>query len=223
MWHSSRLPTVSSPGWSVRQGLVLLVLFAGVARAQTPPAPPDRRAVHNRQAAFRVLVANHPKVKPNALWGFYKRYAPDRIQQFERACKTSASKSQESLLAMAQHYLDLEELRQRNPEEYGRLLELEQAESKARELGRRVTALALSSSKPGSVGHKSLLKTRKELRLALEKCFQSSQQNQLIEMNRLEAEVRDLRALLQQRQGARELILQQRFLDLSGTHWEPDE
>ncbi|MBT7161579.1 MAG: hypothetical protein HN849_19800 [Victivallales bacterium] len=162
-------------------------------------------------------------MKPNALWGFYKRYAPDRIQQFERACKTSASKSQESLLAMAQHYLDLEELRQRNPEEYGRLLELEQAESKARELGRRVTALALSSSKPGSVGHKSLLKTRKELRLALEKCFQSSQQNQLIEMNRLEAEVRDLRALLQQRQGARELILQQRFLDLSGTHWEPDE
>ena len=80
--------------------------------------------------------------------------------------------------------------------------------------------MAKSSSTPQDVGYKSLQETRQQLREVLEKCFERSQQNQLIELNRLEAEVRDLRALLQQRQGARELILQQRFLDLSGVTWE---
>ena len=199
----------------------LLAVGVQGADAQDMPASGNRRIVENRQAAFRALEEKHPEVKSSALWDFHKRHSPDRIQEFERACKGDAAKSQALLLEMARHYLDLEELRQRSPEEYRRMLELEELESAARELGRRVTVLARSAATPGSVGHGTLLETRKALRIALEKCFERSQQNQLIELNRLEAEVRDLRALLEQRQGARELILQQRFLELSGTQWEP--
>jgi hypothetical protein len=209
----------SVPG-GLRQVLaVCCLLAAGVAMAQDSPIPPEKRRVQNRQAAFRKLEQDYPTVKPSALWDFYKKHAPDRIPEFERDCTTSKAKALKTLCAMTERYLDLEAIRQRSQEEYERMLELVQLESAARELGRRVAALAKSSSAPGDVGHKSLLETRRKLRQTLEKCFELSQQNELIELNRLEAEVRDLRALLQQRQGARELILQQRFLDLSGTAW----
>jgi hypothetical protein len=189
--------------------------------ADNTPVPPERRAVQNRQTAFRRLQKDHPDVKPSALWDFYKKHAADRVREFEGNCKTSQEKAYKTLLVMTERYLDLQAIRQRSEEEYKRMLELIELESSARELGRRVTALTKNASAPDEVGHKSLLETRKKLREVLEKCFELSQQNELIELNRLEAEVRDLRALLQQRQGARELILQQRYLDLSGTEWEP--
>lgn len=225
MWRCAQLLRTPDPTPRLGGGLTVLLgaclFLAGMVCAQEAvPPPPDRRAVQNRQEAFRKLEKSHPGVKPSDLWDFYKQHAPDRIQEFERACKTSASKSLTALVEMTDRYLDLEELRQQNPEEYRRLVELEEFESQARDLGRRIAALAKSSSDPQDVGYKSLLQTRQQLREVLEKCFERSQQNQLIELNRLEAEVRDLRALLQQRQGARELILQQRFLDLSGVAWE---
>jgi len=224
MWRCAQLPKTSDPARRHRAPGMLLaacLLLAGAVSAQeTVPPPPDRRAVQNRQEAFRKLEKSHPGVKPSDLWDFYKQHAPDRIQEFERACKTSSSKSLAALVEMTDRYLELEELREQNPQEYKRLVELEEFESQARDLGRRITALAKSSANPQDVGHKSLLETRQLLREVLEKCFERSQQNQLLELNRLEAEVRDLRALLQQRQGARELILQQRFLDLSGMAWE---
>ncbi len=179
-----------------------------------------RRAVQNRQEAFRQIEESHPGLKVSELWDFHKRHAPDRILDFERACKASGGKAQAILVRMADRYLELEELRGHSPDEYQRLVELEKLESRARDLGRRVAALARSVRNPDDVGYKSLQETRQELRTVLEACFERSQQNHLIELNRLEAEVRDLRALLQQRQGARELILQQRFLDISGTPWQ---
>jgi hypothetical protein len=207
----------------LRRAALLAWLLPVVAlQAQDAPASAERRATENRRAAFRMLEENYQNVKPNELWDFYKKHAPDRIQQFERDCKASREETLKTLVAMAERYLDLQGIRKRNEEEYRRMLELVELESQARELGRKVTALARSEPKPGDVGHKSLVEARKKLREALEKCFERSQQNEMIELNRLEAEVRDLRALLQQRQGARELILQQRFLDLSGTTWEED-
>ncbi len=226
MWRRARFRPGRSP--RCRQGvfgamLGCLLLAVMVPAQETPPPTTDRRAVQNRQEAFRKLEKAHPGVKPSDLWDFYKQHAPDRIQEFERACKTSASKSLAALIQMAERYLELEALREQSPEEYKRLVELEEYESQARELGRRVAALARSSSDPKAVGHQSLLDTQQQLRTVLEKCFELSQQNQLLELNRLEAEVRDLRALLQQRQGARELILQQRFVDLSGVPWEAEQ
>jgi hypothetical protein len=212
-----RRATIGGLAWTL---VLCCLVTAGVALGQNAPVAPDRRAVQNRQAAFRKLEKDYAAVKPSALWDFYKKHAPDRIAEFERDCKTSKTKALKTLTEMAERYLDLQAIRQRSEEEYKRMLELVELESEARELGRRVAALAKSSPAAGDVGHKSLLETRKKLRKALEKCFELSQQNELIELNRLEAEVRDLRALLQQRQGARELILQQRFLDVSGTTWE---
>lgn len=226
MWRCARLRLVSSLRF--RQGVLGamlggLLLGSLLPAQDTAPSATDRRAVQNRQEAFRKLEQTHPGVKASDLWDFYKQHAPDRIQEFERACKTSASKSLAALVEMAERYVELEALREQSPEEYKRLVALEEYESQARELGRRIAALARSSSDPKAVGHQSLLDTQQQLRTVLEKCFELSQQDQLLELNRLEAEVRDLRALLQQRQGARELILQQRFLDLSGVPWEAEQ
>lgn len=200
-------------------GLFLLAL-APVAVGEGELPDGDRRAVQNRQEAFRKIEESHPGLKASELWEFHKRHAPDRIQEFERACQTSGARAQAILVRMADRYLEIEALREHSPDEYQRLVELEELESRARELGRRIAALARSARNPNDVGFKSLQETRQELRTVLEACFERSQQNHLIELNRLEAEVRDLRALLQQRQGARELILQQRFLDLSGVPWQ---
>ena len=200
--------------WAILALCLLLPVRAEDADEET------RRAVLNRQEAFRKIEESHPDLKVNELWDFHKHHAPDRIQEFERACKASGGKAQAILVRMADRYLELEELRAHSPDEYKRLVELEELESRARDLGRRVATLARSVRNPGDVGYQSLQETRQELRTVLEACFERSQQNHLIELNRLEAEVRDLRALLQQRQGARELILQQRFLDISGTPWQ---
>ncbi len=197
--------------------LALCLLLA--ARAEDSEEE-TRRAVLNRQEAFRRIEESHPGLKVDELWDFHKQHVPDRIQEFERACKTSGGRAQAILVRMADRYLELQEFRAHSPDEYKRLVELEELESRGRELGRRVATLARSVRGPDDVGYKSLQETRQELRTVLEACFERSQQNHLIELNRLEAEVRDLRALLQQRQGARELILQQRFLDLTGVPWQ---
>ena len=57
---------------------------------------------------------------------------------------------------------------------------------------------------------------KERYRKLLEESFRFSQQNQLIEVNRLEAEVRDLRRLLEEREANRSLIMQQRYFQLTG-------
>jgi hypothetical protein len=161
-----RRATIGGLAWTL---VLCCLVTAGVALGQNAPVAPDRRAVQNRQAAFRKLEKDYAAVKPSALWDFYKKHAPDRIAEFERDCKTSKTKALKTLTEMAERYLDLQAIRQRSEEEYKRMLELVELESEARELGRRVAALAKSSPAAGDVGHKSLLETRKKLRKALER------------------------------------------------------
>ena len=62
-----------------------------------------------------------------------------------------------------------------------------------------------------------------ELRNLLEQAFDEAQQQQLIQINQLESEVRDLRRLATDRSKNRKYILQERFRTLTGEDWPEDK
>ena len=87
-------------------------------------------------------------------------------------------------------------------------------------LGRRIqelaTALAEGKAEDPAAAKAAMAQARNELRDVLLRAFDASQQNQRIEVNRLEAELQAMRGLLDEREAKRDLILQQRFIQLTG-------
>ena len=127
--------------------------------------------------------------------------------------------SKRYLKRMVRRYKRLERLRMTSPEEYERVIAVDRMEGESRRLGRRVRQLdrALLS---GEGNREALLfeldRAVGELRKLVEDTFARKQQSQLIEINRLEAEVRELRRLVEQREANRERVVERRFLELTG-------
>jgi hypothetical protein len=119
--------------------------------------------------------------------------------------------------------MELERIRLENPDEHKRLLELEKLESKARMLGRQIQTLA-ARTRENKVPETllALARARRQLADLLTKGFETEQQSQQIEVNRLEAEIRELRRLLEERAANKNLILEQRFFQLTGEEWPQD-
>ncbi len=153
---------------------------------------------------------------------FFQEVAPDRLVELDKACAKSLREAEQCARNLAETFKAYQQVRKENPEEYRRLVEIEKLESEVRRLGAKVRELVEALKGGGGRGEVrtdtilALRAAKQELVAALEKGFVVSQQNQLIELNRLEAEVRELRQLLAGRGEQREAILAQRFRELTG-------
>ena len=188
------------------------------AHGQDPGAVtlPPLSATH--ELLFRRLEKQFPSLEPAVMVRFYEENSPDILEEFQSRCTDAPAGAGAYLRLMTEHFLKVYALRDTYPDDYERALQLERLESNARRLARTIRdsgadGQAADDQKPAE---DELAEARKELRQNLEKSFRFSQQNQLIEVNRLEAEVRDLRRLLQEREANRALILQQRYLQFTG-------
>lgn len=176
-----------------------------------------------QQEAMRILQQKRPELAFDAMLAFYRENAPDLISEWERRCLQQPDGAEAYLALLAEHYASIVKVKDEDPEEYERLVWQQQQESKVRTVSRRIQ----SYSRPGedrSLGAEAarLMRLQEDkftLRQLLEESFDHAQQRQMVDINRLENEVRDLRRLVSERAANRQLILEQRFMVLTGEHW----
>lgn len=206
---------------------VLLVVagagsFLRAADASAPPAPaaapetPGDLTTRVRE----LLAKSHPDVDVAAMLQYYSRTSPDIHAEVRNRLAGGREDAGAYLDRLADHYQRLERVRQRNPAEYERMMSLDLLESRARMLGRLImqlnAALADGSTDDAVAARDAASRAKEELRGVLERAFDGTQQNQRIELNRLEAELRTMRQLLDERDAKRDLIVRQRFMELCG-------
>lgn len=182
------------------------------------------------QCLREVVAPAMPDLEPVAVVRFYEEYSPDLVADFSSRKYEDQAAAARYAGRLATHFTELESVRRRSPKEYERLLELEELETTSRRLGLRVRKLeellAADGDENAAAGalRADAMGVRTGLRRVLERIFAARQQNQLIEINRLEAEVQDLRRLAQEREAQREHILEYRFRELvRGTTGAADE
>ena len=184
------------------------------AGGDTAPASPLDGAVR------ALLAASHPALDVGAMLDYYSRTSPDIHAEIRIHIQGRSEDAAAYLGRLADHYQRLDRIRQRNPDEFERLMNLDLLESRARMLGRLIlqnqNALNDGSAEDAAAVRAAMTRAKDELRGVLERAFDHTQQNQRIELNRLEAELRTMRRLLDERAAKRDLILRHRFIELCG-------
>ena len=173
-----------------------------------------------------TLKRVRPNVEVEAMLGYYRTNAPDLLEEIEKRRKAYPEAMDAYLGQLADHFQEVDKLRGEDNAMYDRMIRQEKQQCQVRKLSREIQKLskpAKNESKDASIQRLALLKeTRLQLRKILELAFDDAQQQQLIQINRLESEVRDLRRLATDRSKNRSLILQERFRALTGEDW-PEE
>jgi hypothetical protein len=207
----------------LRTVLSLALLGAAGLGAQQTVAPVQSAGIAGAdlEASSRLLLAvSHPGVNVAAMLEYYSRTSPDIHAEIRTHIVGAADDAAAYLGRLAEHYVRLDRVRERNPAEFERLMSLDLLESRARMLGKLIlqfsSATAEGASADPAVASAALSRAKDELRGVLERAFDSTQQNQRIELNRLDAELRTMRRLLDERASKRDLIIRQRFLELCG-------
>lgn len=212
-------------GWL---GLALLpaLITLGGLRAQTPSTASAEAEGHGAVppatlSQIRELLApSYPTLDVSAMLDYYSRTSPDIHTEIRSHVEGREEDAGAYLSRLADHYQRLDRIRQRNPTEFERLMNLDLLESRARMLGRLILqlngALTDGSADDATATRAAMNRAKDELRGVLERAFDGTQQNQRIELNRLEAELRTMRRLLDERAAKRDLIIRQRFIELCG-------
>lgn len=214
-------PVVNKPETGAVGGEAVKTIPA--ANKQAVATATEKAVQMTRQEAWEEAKKKYPHTKPEDIEEFHRQYAPDLILEWEKRCRERPTEAKKYFLLLADNFVAIDSVKDDDPEEYQRLLRQQLTESRLRELSRQIQLLAepeVGETSP----HRPLLRQNLmlELKQLLEQSFDEAQQRQLIEINRLEAEMRNLRRLADERAANRRLILGQRFYLLTGEVWPED-
>ena len=175
---------------------------------------------------LETLKHVRPNVEAEAMLGYYRENAPDLLEEIEKRRKAYPEAMNAYLGQLADHFQEVDKLRGEDNAAYDRMVKKEKQQCHVRRLSREIQQLAKpakNEAKDAADQRLALLKeSRLQLRKLLEQAFDEAQQQQLIQINKLESEVRDLRRLVTERSKNRQYILQERFRTLTGEDW-PEE
>lgn len=166
------------------------------------------------------LMAADPRLDVALMIRFYEEYSPDLLDEWRRRSQ-GGNDSAEYLRRLAAHFRKLEEVRQSDMAEYTRLLEYEKLQRQVRLLSREIQRLLalreeLLSQETESARLANLAQARHDLKILLERAFDESLRQQYYEIDKLEAEITELRKLADERKGNRQQTLKQRYRLLTG-------
>ena len=151
----------------------------------------------------------------DAMIRFYAKNSPDLLSGWETRSSASREKGVEYLKLLIKNFLEIDKFRESNPDEYERLARHMQSESLI-----RITSLEIQNIAKNPDEKEKLQELKLKLRKLMEDAFDEAQRRQLLEINRLENEVRNLKNLAEQRAANKQSILQQRFILLTnGQEW----
>ena len=158
---------------------------------------------------------------------YYRTNAPDLLEEIEKRRKAYPEAMDAYLGQLADHFQEVDKLRGEDNALYDRMIRQEKRQCNVRKLSREIQTLAKTpKNEPKNVEEQRLAQlkeSRLKLRNLLEQAFDEAQQQQLIQINQLESEVRDLRRLATDRSKNRKYILQERFRTLTGEDWPEDK
>ena len=173
-----------------------------------------------------TLKRIRPNVEAEAMLGYYRVNAPDLLEEVEKRRKVYPEAMDAYLGQLADHFQEVDKLRGEDNALYDRMIRQEKRQCEVRKLSRDIQKLSKPpKNEPKNVAEQrlALLKeTRLQLKSLLEQAFDEAQKQQLIQINKLESEVRDLRRLATDRSKNRKNILQERFRTLTGEDWPDD-
>lgn len=175
------------------------------------------------------MRARHPQLDFALLERFYEVYSPDLLAEWRRRAEAGrAGESAEYLQRLAEHFLQLEEVRRSDRAEYERLLEYERLQRQIRLLSREVQRLLalggeLLSPETEAARQANLAQAQRTLRELLERAFDESLRQQLHEIDRLQDEVDALRRLVGERRMNRQQTLARQYRKLTGQPLPPDD
>lgn len=174
-----------------------------------------------------TLKRVRPNVEADAMLGYYRANAPDLLEEIEKRRKAYPEAMDAYLAQLADHFQEVDKLRGEDNALYDRMVRQEKRQCDVRKLSREIQRLAKTpKNEPKNVAEQRLAQlkeSRLKLRNLLEQAFDEAQQQQLIQINQLESEVRDLRRLATDRSKNRKYILQERFRTLTGEDWPEDK
>ena len=174
-----------------------------------------------------TLKRVRPNVEAEAMLGYYRENAPDLLEEIEKRRKAYPEAMDAYLGQLADHFQEVDKLRGEDNAAYDRMVKKEKQQCQVRRLSREIQQLAKpakNEAKDAADQRLALLKeSRLQLRKLLEQAFDEAQQQQLIQINKLESEVRDLRRLATERSKNRQYILQERFRTLTGEEWTEEK
>ena len=174
-----------------------------------------------------TLKRVRPNVEAEAMLGYYRANAPDLLEEIEKRRKAYPEAMDAYLAQLADHFQEVDKLRGEDNAAYDRMVRQEKRQCDVRKLSREIQRLAKTpKNEPKNVEEQRLAQlkeSRLKLRNLLEQAFDEAQQQQLIQINQLESEVRDLRRLATDRSKNRKYILQERFRILTGEDWPEDK
>ncbi len=173
-----------------------------------------------------TLKRVRPNVEAEAMLGYYRANAPDLLEEIEKRRKAYPEAMDAYLAQLADHFQEVDKLRGEDNALYDRMVRQEKRQCDVRKLSREIQRLAKTpKNEPKNVEEQRLAQlkeSRLKLRNLLEQAFDEAQQQQLIQINQLESEVRDLRRLATDRSKNRKYILQERFRINSKTDTKSD-
>jgi len=192
------------------------------------PGKPDSavKATRNRKTPdplapwFKALARKrHRRVDVGRMLEFYNSYNPEALRLVRREYRRNARRAEEVARRLMEHFQDIDAVRRENPDEYRRLVNIEKMEARALVLGSQVRRLkqAWATAADRRQINEQIERRERELRTVLDKIFVARQENQRIALNRLEAELRELRELIEQRAANKKEIISNRFRTLTGT------
>ena len=174
-----------------------------------------------------TLKRVRPNVEVDAMLGYYRVNAPDLLEEIEKRRKAYPEAMDAYLAQLADHFREVDKLRGEDNALYDRMIRQEKRQCEVRRLSRDIQKLSKPpKNEPKNVEEQrlALLKEKRlQLKNLLEQAFDEAQQQQLIQINKLESEVRDLRRLATDRSKNRKYILQERFRTLTGEDWPEDK
>lgn len=179
---------------------------------------------------YEELQETVKRVRPNvdveAMMAYYRTNAPDLLEEIEKRRVAYPEAMDAYLGQLADHFQEIDKLRGEDNVMYERKVKEERQQCQVRRLSKTVQQLSKTPAEEGADAkaerEKQLKAVRLQLRKLLEAAFDEAQQQQLIQINRLESEVRDLRRVATERSKNRGYILQERFRTLTGEEW-PEE
>ncbi|NMA19792.1 MAG: hypothetical protein GX927_04350 [Lentisphaerae bacterium] len=199
--------------------IIFTVLLFSLGLAFSLPA--QESAVEER--LWEESSQQNPGLSMQDIKAFYQEHVPDLLKEFADNARQLPDQAAGFLQQLVNGYRDLQKIRKENPTLYQWQLRRLGDEVKIRRTAKEIKQLEeflhhkSAANEPTRV--LELHQKKQELKKMLEEAFLASQQQQQIEINRLEAEINMLKQLLEERNASRELILQEQYRKLTNTEW----
>jgi len=200
--------------------LFITISFTLMGISPTPQKPPplvlNNKSKEILREALLEIQKKHPQLDLQNMFHFQQTYCPSELKFLEKELNQKPQKAKKHLKEICNNYLIISNLKQTNPKEYKKNMDIAITRNQGFAL-----ALEIKQLKKENINKKKqqeLEKKQKELEKIIEKTFTEKQQLQLQEIEKLEKKLKQLKTLLHNQKKNTDKIYRQQYKSLTGEY-----